>query len=74
MPKDVPEPGLGEVHHLRSVQRTLVILHVNAEREGGDSRFSQKGGNISLELPLKCDYTLKSNIVTAPGGFISCQS
>lgn len=52
--KDVPEPGLGEVQHLCSIQRTLVLLYMNVEREGRDSRFGLKSGNLSLELPLRC--------------------
>jgi len=40
----------------------------------GETAVSAKNGNISLELPLKCDYTLKSNIEMALGSFIYCQS
>ena len=40
--EDVPEPGLGEVQHLRNIRRIWVLLHVNVEQEGRDSSFSQE--------------------------------
>lgn len=56
--KDVPEPGLAEVQHPVSVQGHR-YYYMGRCRGRGETAFSQKSEDISLELPLGVIIFLK---------------